>query len=254
MTVLQDGYTPQREALAQLEQQRSGDKRGSLTDHAPDLTEVHGTHEMHEQVTLPDSEPHGMYWVRDPHLRLRPHSWYVQYIAVRAEEAFLMTRDAIGKDEEVTNLIKATGVALQAYLDCRGQINDMVVTRKLKQELDDAAYQFCQAAKYQSDAEEKLKFIVERDGDVIDNEQVNALVMRGSQAAHEGFVIAYAIRSIGHNDPMNFQASARRVIEYSCRKLTEWYATKRKNTEGQRSQANSAAKALLDNMFKTRRV
>lgn len=251
MTVLQDGFVPQREALSQVEQIRSGDTRGSLTDHAPDLTPVRGTHELHEQLPLPDTEPHGMYWARNAqgNLYLRPHDWYVRFIAVQADDIFMMTREAADKDEVTKKLIRVTGRAFKRYIDCRATINDMVVKRKLRQELDDAAYQFCQAAKYRSDAEEKARFLVERDGDILDNEQISALVERARQAAHEGYVVAYALQSIDYTEPMNFQASAKRVIEYSCRKLTEWYATRRQNQEGQRKASNAAGMAIINNLF-----
>lgn len=270
MTVLQDGYTPPAEELARIgglrtmapnahtdaievhKDHEQRELRGSLSDHAPDLKDTRGTHELHERVAAPDTEPHGMYWSRDEHgaLRLRPHDWYVRLIAVQADEIFQLTRDSAANDEEIVKLYTATGAALREYLDCRNQINSMVVSRKVRQELDDASYQFCQAAKYKSDAEEKARFIIERDGDILDNEQINQLINRAHEAAHEGFVIAYAIQSIGYCEQMNFLASSRRVIEYSCRKLTEWYAQRRRNSEGQKQASNAAGRAILDNLFK----
>jgi hypothetical protein len=263
MTVLTDGYTSPVEELTRLQQMRGIDRtdrgvptRGSLTDHAPDLTAVRGTHELHEQVSAQETEPHGMYWVRDAenNLRLRPHDWYVRYIAVQADEIFQLTRESEGDDPVVIETYHQMGRALNAYIEQRSQINEMVAKRKLRQELDDAAYQFCQAAKYKIDAEQKAKFILEREGDILDNEQINQLIERASQAAHEGFVLAYAIRSTGCDETMNFQTSAKRVLEYSCRKLTEWFAQRRKNTEQQRKTSNSAGLAILNNMFQKRRM
>jgi hypothetical protein len=230
--------------------------RGSLIDHAPDLTPVKGTHELHEQVPVQETEPHGMYWIRDPDnsLRLRPHDWYVRYIAVQADSIFQLTREIEGDDPTVIKTYRRLGRTLNAYISRRSQINEMVASRKLRQELDDAAYQFCQAAKYQLDAEQKAKFILEREGDILDNEQINQLILRAQQAAHEGFVLAYAIRSTGCDESMNFQVSAKRVLEYSCRKLTEWFAQRRKNTEQQRKNSNSAGLAILNNMFQKRRT
>lgn len=256
MTVLTDGFVPARETLSQFENMRSGDKRGSLNDHAPDLKDIRGTHEPQERAPITETEPHGMYWTRDAqnNLRLRPHDWYVRYIAVQADEIFQLTRDAIGNDPAIIIAYKKLGRTLNAYIARRARINEMVATRKMRQELDDAAYQLCQAAKYKVDAEQKAQFIIERDGDIFDNEQINQLVERADQAAHEGFILAYAIYSAGHTDRMNFETSSRRVLEYSCRKLTEWFAQRRKNTETQRSASNSAAMALISNMFHKRRI
>lgn len=261
MTVLTDGYTSPVEELTRLQQMRGIDRtdrgtptRGSLTDHAPDLTEVRGTHELHERVELPTSEPHGMYWTHDASGQpcLRPHTWFVRHIAVSAEEVFLITRDSLGDDPGIQRAYRRMGRALNLYLKHREQFNEIVTPRKLRGELDDAAYQFCQAAKYRIDAEEKAKYIIERDGDILDNEQIARLIDRAQQAAHEGFVLAYALQSIGCNDPMNFQVSAKRVLDYSCRKLTEWYAQNRKNTANQRKASNAAGMAILNNMFTKR--
>lgn len=263
MTVLTDGYTSPVEELTRLQQMRGMDRtnqgvpsRGSLTDHEPDLTSVRGTHELHEQIPVQETEPHGMYWVRDADnsLRLRPHDWYVRYIAVQADDIFQLTRETEGDDPKVIEAYQRMGHLLTAYIAQRSLINEMVAPRKLRQELDDAAYQFCQAAKYRIDAEQKAKFILEREGDILDNEQINQLIERAHQAAHEGFVLAYAIRSTGCNESMNFQVSAKRVLEYSCRRLTEWFAQRRKNTEQQRKASNSAGLAVLNNMFQKRRT
>lgn len=263
MTVLNDAYTPAREELTRVEGLRSGEPRregaptrGSDHDHAPDLTPVRGTHELHEQNEQRSTDPHGMYWVtgQDGIRRLQPHKWFVRYIAVQADSIFMITRDSVGANPEVIAQYQEMGDALRTYVESRAAVNDMVANRKFKQELDDAAYQFCQAAKYKVDAEERARFLVERDEDALDNEQINNLIERAQQAAHEGFILAMAIRHAGFNEELKFDTSAKRVLDYSCRRLTEWFSAREQAQADRRSMTVAATRSIVNNMFLRRQA
>lgn len=269
MPVLSDGYTPAREELARISELRKlapdahgngievhkqagkTELRGSLHDHEPDLTPVRGTHELHEQPQKTETEPHGMYWHRGPDgaLVLKPHPWFIKYIAQQAETVFVATRAAYVDTKEFREEFYALSEALQEYIAQRGRLNPTAADRKLKQELDDAAYQLCQAAKFKCDAEERAKFLVERDEDPLDNEQISKLIDRAQEAAHEGLVIAYAVSHAGCGLVMDFNYGAKRVLDYSCRRLTEWFAQRRQNAAQQKQVSIDATKTLINNMF-----
>lgn len=287
MTVLSDGYTPDREELTRIAQLRTlapdahtdaievhktrenAELRGSLHDHEPDLKEARGTHELHTAPEQRSADPHGMYWHVNqyctcdmpknvmPHVGecqfgrryLRPHAWFVRYIAVQADDIFMTTREAIGKDEEFITRYQAIGDSLKAYIEERVQVNKMVAERKFRQELDDAAYQFCQAAKYKVDAEERAKFLVARDQDAIDNEQINALINRAQESAYEGIVVAYGVQHAGCTQQMNFNGAAKRVVEWSCKRLTDWFAERDAKQAQQQRLAAGATQAIVANMF-----
>jgi chorismate mutase len=258
MTILSDGFTPAREEMERIERlredepQRPGHSpRGSLVDHEPDLTDVRGTHELHTAPARDETEPHGMYWARDAagNLTLRPHQWFVLDIAARADRIFELVRGQLSANEETIEQYRTIGNALRAYIESRTEINDMVAARKFRQELDDAAYQFCQAAKYQCDAETRAQFLYQREGNVMDDERIQQLLERAEQSAREGFIVAYAVMHAGYTEKMNMQVAARRVLEYSCKRLTEWFATRRKNNQNQHKAALDATRALIDNAF-----
>lgn len=180
---------------------------------------------------------------------LRPHPWFVRQIAVNAEHVFQITRETLGTDPDIVSEYTSIGDSLRDYIEARAQLNEMVRARKVRQELDDAAYQFCQAAKYKIDAEERAKYLVSRDEDPLDNEQINALIERAQQAAHEGFILAYAIQHAGYPSYMDFATAAKRVLDYSCKRLTEWFAQRRRNTQQQNQLSISATLSMINNMF-----
>jgi hypothetical protein len=200
----------------------------------------------------PASEPHGMVWTRrNGVLVLQAQGWFVAQIAKQADEVFLHMRDELNKDPELNEQISAMSDGLERYLATRKELNEMAWARKMRQELDDSCYQFCQAAKYWLDAMERAQFAVKRGLNISDDATIQKLKDLSESAAREGIAVAMAVYRITDISlEMNFHTAAQRVADYSARKLTEWYAQKRVNEARTLDVSNNAALMDLVNHFK----
>lgn len=178
-----------------------------------------------------ETEPHGMYWERDGsgYLRLKPHAWFLAEVAKTAEHVLAAAVKECG-DADTQSQIRDMADALRSYLECRTAINQMAGDRKLKGEADDACYQLTQAAKYFIDATEAAKQCIDRGYNIDGNRRIDGLKERATVAMREGYMIAQAV-ILASNIPPRFdmQLAAKRVVEYSCRKLTEWFAARREH-------------------------
>lgn len=200
----------------------------------------------HEPVRVTETEPHGMFWFRSSANAmpvLKAHEWFYRQVAATADAVLAEACQRYGRDKPLQEQIAAMSAALREYIDCRKSINDMSAARKFKQEADDAAYQLCQSAKYVLDAHEKTQFRLARGEPIDSNEQIARLRELSETSLLEGYVIAQAvIRASPEPMGLNFELASRRVVDYSCRKLTEWFAARRQNQDqAQRVQQLGAA-------------
>lgn len=175
-----------------------------------------------------EDEPHGMYWDKDRHgvLLLRPHPWFIADVAKTAELAMLKGMRKCGDDDKA--VIRDMARGLRDYIECRHAINQMAGPRKLKCEADDACYQLAQAAKFSIDAAELSKSLQERGFNPDNSDKIKKLLGDAEKAAKEGYMIAQAVIIAADKPPLfDLQNASRRVVDYSCRKLTDWYAARR---------------------------
>ena len=77
--------------------------------------------------------------------------------------------------EVVLPISPQTRLGLERYLATRKELNEMAWARKMRQELDDSCYQFCQAAKYWLDAMERAQFAVKRGLNISDDATIQKL-------------------------------------------------------------------------------
>lgn len=192
-----------------------------------------------------ETEPHGMYWHRDrdgqPYLR--PHQWFIDDVAKTAE-AVLAAAVKECNDAETREAIKSMSCSLREYVESRTAINPMAGPRKLKGEADDACYQLAQAAKYFIDATQAAQRCIENGYNLDGNKRIEGLKERSSVAMREGYMIAQAVIMAAPTPPkFDTKLAAKRVVEYSCRKLTEWFAARREH-EANRDSHRSLGAAL----------
>lgn len=217
---------------------------------AAEMPETHGVRETPPVTQSSESEPHGMYWGEDG--RLRPHQWFIEQIVATADEVFSMARDRWSTDEESKELVNALSLSLRDYVETRTAINSYAGPRKIKQEMDDACYQLAQSAKFYIDATEKAQWSIARGVSIDDNPQIAKLMEMSRQSAREGFILAQAVVAAAPGKAlMEIRPSAVRVAEFSCRKLTEWYATRRTNLTAQ-ERMNKISAALEISKFFTK--
>ena len=194
---------------------------------------------------LSETEPHGMYWHRDRggQLSLRPHQWFIDDVAKTAESVLAAAIKECN-DQETRDLIKSMADSLREYVECRRAINPMAGDRKLKGEADDACYQLAQAAKYFIDATQAAQRCIENGYNLDGNKRIEGLKERSSVAMREGYMIAQAVILAAPTPPkFDTKLAAKRVVEYSCRKLTEWFAARREH-EANRDSHRSLGAAL----------
>lgn len=191
-----------------------------------------------------ETEPHGMYWHRqNGQLVLRPHQWFIEDVAKTADK-ILEAACTEFNDKETQALIRDMGDALRSYVECRRAINDMAGDRKLKGEADDACYQLAQAAKYYIDAMQAAQRCVDNGYNIDGNKRIESLQERTSVAMREGYMLAQSVILAAPTPPaFDMKLASRRVVEYSCRKLTEWFAARRQH-EGTRDENRMKAAAL----------
>lgn len=199
-----------------------------------------------EHVRAAETEPHGMFWFRasaNAAPVLKAHTWFYRQVATTADAILAEACGRYGKDKPLQEEISAMSAALREYIDSRKALNEMSAARKAKGEADDAAYQLCQSAKYCIDAYEKTQFRLARGEPIDGNEQIARLQELSEVAMREGYAIAQAvIRASDGPLALDFDLAARRVVDYSCRKLTEWFAARRQNQDqAQRVQQLGAA-------------
>jgi hypothetical protein len=193
---------------------------------------------------LSETEPHGMYWHRDNgRLVLRAHQWFIADVAKTAE-AVLATAVSECNDQETRDLIREMTDSLRSYVECRRAINPMAGDRKLKGEADDACYQLAQAAKYFIDATQAAQRCIENGYNLDGNKRIESLKERASVAMREGYMIAQAVIMAAPTPPkFDTMLASKRVVEYSCRKLTEWFAARREH-EGNRDSHRAQGAAI----------
>lgn len=212
-----------------------------------------------ENISKHDIEPHGMFWHRSqvgmPPV-LKAHPWFYAQVERTADEILGIACEQLGKDADTQATITLMANALREYITSRNAINEMAGARKLKQEADDAAYQLCQAAKYYLDATERAQFHLARGNSIDDNKQLERLRTLSENSMREGYAIAQAVlRASDAPVSIDFKLGAKRVVDYSCRRLTEWFSKRRQNQEQQQSLANAGAalhiQSFLRNIRKT---
>lgn len=256
--VLTDGYTPPRELVAEIEQTRlmgDGTKEGRGALHEYISHEMQNPDPMERKEKLTDDfEPYGMYWSKDyGRLQLRCHDWFVNQIAKNASDLVGQASSMFYQVGGVEELIQQLTYALKDYIQTRTAINQMSGDRKLKQEMGDAEYQFCQAAKYWIDAQQKAQYALERGQQIDDVPQIRTLQEYASTSLREGYIICQAVIRAADKPPMmDFMPAARRVAEYSAKKLTEWFAKRRQNKEAESKLANVGAALELVKFFAKR--
>jgi hypothetical protein len=192
-----------------------------------------------------ETEPHGMYWQRvNGQLVLRPHAWFLADVAKTADLVLAKGIDQYGRDKETQEQVRTMADALRGYIECRRAINQMAGDRKLKGEADDACYQLAQAAKYFIDASQAAERCVENGYNIDDNRQIQNLRERSTVAMREGYMIAQAVILAAPTPPVfDMKLATKRVVEYSCRKLTEWFAARREH-EANRDERRAQGAAL----------
>jgi hypothetical protein len=198
-----------------------------------------------DEITKHDVEPHGMYWHRS-HVgaapTLKAHSWFYAEVERTADEVLSISCQQFGKDGELQDAITSMAASLREYISSRTAINEMAGKRKLKQEADDGAYQLCQAAKYYLDATERAQFHIARGNSIDDNKQIERLRTLAENSMREGYAIIQAVmRASDTSVAIDFKMGSKRVVDYSCRRLTEWFAKRRENQEQQQTLSNAAA-------------
>lgn len=224
--------------------------KGILTYTGAELADLQPNREPIQQQ---ETEPHGMFWHRSHTggpLVLSAHAWFYKQVSATAELIVAEGCAQFAKDEELQACIAGMADALREYVGYRNAINQMAGARKLSIEADDACYQFCQAAKYYVDATEKAQFRLAR-GESIDDQQIQGLKTRSTEAMREGYALSQAIIRASDTPPQfDFDKAAKRVVDYSCRKLTEWFAARRQNNERSEKLNNAGAALELANFFK----
>jgi hypothetical protein len=207
-----------------------------------------------EPVQHNEPEPYGMtWWRRGPGLapELRAHPWFYNQVAKAAEDVLVHAVATIGKDTELQANINSMAQALREYIQSRTAINEMSGKRKFQNEMDDAAYSLCQSAKYIIDCEQRVQQRIAR-GLPIDDEQVAKLRERAEESMREGYAIAQTvIRASDTPVSFDFNKAARRVVDYSCRNLTQWFAQRRANQENEARAKNIGAALDLNAFFRT---
>jgi hypothetical protein len=216
-----------------------------------EVNENYAARELGGEVARHDA-PTGYYWAMGAsgNLELKTQPWFAVKIAAEADTIFGNMREKLSKDPDTLESVQVMADGLRAYLDERYKYNEMVVMRKLKQEADDACYQLCQAAKYYLDALERAQSGANRGQDMSDDQRIETLSDLSMKSATEGYVVAAAIfAAADEHIELNFAGAAKRVADYSARKLTEWYAARETATRDRVSTANNAALATIVNMF-----
>lgn len=198
-----------------------------------------------------ETEPHGMYWHRaNGVLVLKPHAWFLADVAKTADQV-LATAIKECSDADTQSLIRDMANALREYIECRRAINSMAGDRKLKGEADDACYQLAQSAKYFIDAGEAAKRCIDSGYSIDGNKRIDGLKERSQVAMREGYMIAQAVILAANIPPVfDMKLATKRVVEYSCRKLTEWFAARREHTDARDANRESGAKLDLENFLK----
>lgn len=192
-----------------------------------------------------DTEPYGMYWHREGTRSpvLRAHEWFYLQVATTAEQVLAAGMKEC-KDPASQQQINDMAAALREYIQCRTAINHMAGERKLKGEADDACYQLAQAAKYFIDATQAAQKCIDSGFNIDDNKRINALKERSTVAMCEGYMIAQAVLRAADRPPnFDLRLASRRVVDYSCRKLTEWFAARREH-EAHRDEHRATGAAL----------
>lgn len=197
------------------------------------------------------TEPYGMYWIKhNSTMQLRPHDWFIKQVASYADGIFGQMHESWARDPETAGRVTELRTSLGSYLSARQELNEYAYGRKLKQEADDACYQMCQAAKFFIDATEKAKWLLDNGRDLEGNQQLQNLKALAEKAGYEGYVLMRAVRAIDAKVKLDFEPSAKRVIEWSCRKLTEWFAARESNIDNEQKLKNLAQAVELLNLFK----
>lgn len=205
-----------------------------------------------EAITVRDTEPYGMRWFRrSPGAapELIAQVWFYHQVARGAEDVLMHAIAVHGKDEELQSLIKDMAAGLREYICARTAINTMSGKRKFANEMNDAAYQLCQSAKYIIDCEQRTSERIAR-GQPIDDEQIAKLRERAEESMREGYAIAQAVtRASDEPVAFDFNIAARRVVDYSCKSLTTWYAQRRANQDNENRLTNTGAAFDLSKFF-----
>lgn len=223
--------------------------RGVIEHNAAEDPEPQDAHDA-ERRKSSETEPHGMYWHRhNGQLVLKPHQWFLDDVARTADHVLALAVSECS-DEASKDLIRSMASSLREYIECRKAINEMAANRKLKGEADDACYQLAQAAKYFIDATQQAQRCQDMGYNTDDNEKIKNLRARTEVAMKEGYMIAQAVILASDIPPVfDMKLAARRVVEYSCRKLTEWFAARRENEAGRDSHRDAGAKLDLESFL-----
>lgn len=255
--VLTDGYTPPREPgvdadLIRVMGDGTKESRGALHEYVSQELENPDPMERKEKLT-DDFEPYGMYWFknRSGDIVLRCHEWFIQQIVKNAGDLVGQASEMFSKDTEAQELVEQLTTGLRDYIQTRTAINEMSGARKLNQEMGDAEYQFCQAAKYWIDAQQKAEYALQRGQQLDDVPQIRQLREYANTSLREGYIINQAVIRAADRPPMmKLHPSAQRVAEFSAKKLTEWFAARRKNRAAETKLANVGAAMDLIKFFR----
>lgn len=219
---------------------------------AAELADITPPPTPEEQIDRNRNNPYGMYWIRGAKgLQLAAHAWFILQVSSTADDIFQDMHTELSKDPEATKTIERIASPLRDYIEERTALNEYAGKRKIKQEADDACYQLCQAAKFFIDATEKAKWMLDNGQDLDSNQQLSNLKALSQKAAREGYILMRAVTlASDEHVSLDCRQAARRVVEFSCRKLTEWFAQREQNTAQEGKLRNLGSAMELANFFK----
>lgn len=196
-----------------------------------------------DPVNEPPGRPGwGMQWgKRNGAWHLVPVQSAVLELARDAEELSVNVPEHIKNDPEILVKIPEHAQLTLEWILSKRSINHISAKRKLQAEIDDISWLWCQAAKYKRDATEKRGWWTRFGSDLSDSQrrQLESLREYGMNNIREAYILSRSLMAIidvfapedkqlskyGTID-WTFEASARRVLQTSCNKLTQYFETR----------------------------